>query len=296
MADVVIKHAATVVLLRDGAAGRPEVLMVKRHRKSAFMGSAYVYPGGKLDDDDTTETALGFCQGLSPQQAAQMMAPVGTRDPEDEPITPAQAVGLFVAAIREVFEESGLLLADDEHGAQMDFTAPDVQERFANWRTQLQQGKASMTQMAQQEKLTYNLEGLVYFSHWITPPIEKRRFNTRFFLTRAPKGQTPLQDNHEVVDARWLTPKEALELGDSGKIMLAPPTARTLEDLSAFDTVDDALKAAATQPVITILPRFDSVDGEMTLFMPRDPRFAHPASVPGMTSMAMRDGRWRSVR
>lgn len=294
-ADTPIHHAATVIMLRDRDAGGVELLMVKRHSRSSFMPSVYVYPGGRLDDEDTTAQTAARCRGVRADEALARMLPTAPRGEEDAPLKQAEALGLYVAAIREAFEESGLLLATGPSGDAVSFEDPAIKARFEVHRKALQRGELSMTAMARAEGLRFELDALRYVAHWITPDFEKRRFNTRFFLARAPEGQQPVHDNQEVVDAVWLSPEEALAGADAGRMMLAPPTARTLERMQGFERVEALMSALSAQPVVSILPRFEAIDGETTLLMPGDARWPSPVKVPGHTRMQMKDKRWRSV-
>lgn len=279
------KHAATIVLVRPRkGAGTPEIFMVKRHRKSGFMASAYVYPGGKLDPGDAHPDILARTAGMTAQEAAKRLEPDGPRLEPDEPLTSAQALAIHVAAVREVFEEAGILLAD---GLEVDEPTLDA------WRAELTD-TASFGALIKREDLTLRPDHLHYFAHWITPPIERRRFNTRFFVAVAPDGQEGYHDDVETVDSAWLTPSQALDKYKAGDIQLAPPTFRTLEDMAAFETTDSLLHGMVPQQIPSIMPRFDSIDGEMTMLLPGDPLFPAELPVQGPTRVVLEDGRWCS--
>ena len=267
------RHAATIVLVRPraGGDGAPEIFLVKRHRKSGFMASAYVYPGGKLDAEDSLPAVLASTSGLSAQAAFDRLAPSGPRLDDDAALTPEQALAVHVAGVREVFEEAGILLAQG-----LDATE-DVLDA---WRAEIN-GELSFNALVARESLTLRPDQLHYFAHWITPSIESRRFNTRFFLAVAPDGQEGYHDETETVDSAWLRPAEALDRYSRGEIQLAPPTFRTLEDMAAFDSADSLLSGMVPARVPTIMPRFDSIDGTMTMFMPGDPLYPSPVPVSG---------------
>lgn len=286
-------HAATVVLVRDRAEDL-ELFMVKRHRKSGFMASAYVYPGGKLDARDATPETAAHCRGLGDEAARELFEPSGERLRDDTPLTPGEGVGVFMAAIREMFEEAGVLLAYDATGQMLSFEAPDLRQRFEAHRRALIAETLSMTALAELEGLSFGLDALHYFAHWITPEIEPRRFNARFFLARAPRGQEPLHDAHETVESQWLSPREALDLYAADAIQLAPPTLRTLEDMAAFRSVDALLEGMVRRPVPAIMPRFEQLDGTLTLLLPGDPLYPSDAPVTGPTRVQMEGGRWWS--
>jgi 8-oxo-dGTP pyrophosphatase MutT (NUDIX family) len=280
-----IRHAATIVLVRPRAATQePEIFLVKRHRKSGFMASAYVYPGGKLDADDSHTDMLARTRGLSPEAALHRLAPAGPRLDDDVTLTGVEALAVHVAGVREVFEEAGILLAD---GLEATGEVLDA------WRTEIN-ADLGFRDLVARESLTLRPDQLHYFAHWITPDIEPRRFNTRFFLALAPDGQEGYHDETETVDSAWLAPAEALDRYAKGEIMLAPPTFRTLEDMAAFDTAASLLRGMVPDTVPTIMPRFDSVDGVMTMFMPGDPEYPSPVPVIGPTRVVLIDGRWWS--
>jgi 8-oxo-dGTP pyrophosphatase MutT (NUDIX family) len=222
------------------------------------------------------------------------MAPKGGRLEDDLLLTPAQCLGLFVAAIREVFEEAGVLLARRGEGRPLSFEEPETARRFDSHRRQLHEGTLSMTEMARREDLVYSLDRLQYFAHWITPTVEKRRFNTRFFMARSPPGQEPLHDKTETVDSAWLTPEQALEAYNAGEIQLAPPTMRTLEEMLGAPSSEALISAATRSRPVTILPRFETIDGEMTILLPGDPLYPCRDGVEGPTRVVMSQGRWWS--
>ena len=288
-------HAATVVLVRERADDF-ELFMVKRHKKSSFMASAYVYPGGKLDPRDATPETARHCIGATQAEAASRLTPPeGSGLDDDAPLSPGEALGMYVAAIREVFEESGVLLAQDrESGETVAFDTEEREARFEGYRAALHSGELSMTELAEAEDLTYGLDRLHYFAHWITPVVEPRRFNARFFLARAPEGQEPLHDDKESVDSAWLSPSEALALYSEGKIQLAPPTMRTLEDMAAFDGLEALVEGLASSRPVPIMPRFEELEGTLTLLLPGDPLYPSERPVSGPTRVQMSEGRWWS--
>jgi len=286
-------HAATVVLVRDRAEDL-ELFMVKRHGKSAFMASAYVYPGGKLDARDATPETARHCRGRDDASARAAFEPAGTRLDDDVALAPGEGVGVLVAAIREVFEESGVLLASDASGQMLSFEVPEVRARFEAHRSALNAGTLSMTALAEAEGLTFSLDALRYFAHWITPAIEPRRFNARFFIARAPEGQEPLHDAAETVESQWVTPSEALALYAAGTIQLAPPTMRTLEDMAAYRSVDALLAGLPGERLPALMPRFEELDGMMTLLLPGDPLYPSEGPVSGATRFQLDQGRWWS--
>jgi glyoxylase-like metal-dependent hydrolase (beta-lactamase superfamily II)/8-oxo-dGTP pyrophosphatase MutT (NUDIX family) len=212
MAALVPRPAATLILLRDGAAG-PEVLMLQRAKSAAFLGGAYVFPGGSLDPADA---------GLSYR--------VLGLDTESKALEPP--VGYWIAAVRECFEEAGVLIACDVEGRLI----PALRaERLMAWR------ERPFAELLEKEDLYLPAGELAYFGHWITAPGRSRRFDTRFFVAAAPEGQQGSHDANETVHELWITPREALERAERGEIELVFATQHTLRDLSRFGKVEDAM-------------------------------------------------------
>lgn len=294
--EVPLVDAATVIVLREAVDGF-EVFLVRRHHKSGFMANVYVYPGGKLDASDCTERAAAHVRGLSAVDACARLN-------IDEPSY--LGLGLFLAGVRETFEESGILLAC-RAGCEdwIDLTSdPEVAERFAGYRRALITGELSMTELAERENLVISLENIGYFAHWITPYIEKRRFDTRFFVTLLPPNQRPLHDAVETTDSLWIRPQDALERYFSGTLLLAPPTIRTLEQLAEFPGAQAVLDASKVHNPPAILPHIFEREGISTMVMPGDAEY--PADDPnyavgtpvldGVTRMQLLEGRWKSIR
>lgn len=274
MADVTPaepRDAATVLLLREESAGF-SVFMVRRHAKAGFMAGAYVFPGGILDQDDR---AWSRVVGRSPSDAADLLG-------EDDATL---ALALHVAAVRETFEEAGVLLADG---------LGDVD--LASVRTRLNAG-GSFPALADEHDFTLRLDGLAPWSRWVTPTIERRRYDARFFVARAPERQRANHDQIEVTAGEWLTPSAALERWASGSIQLPPPTLRTIEQLDTLRSIDAVFEtASAAGAPAPVQPHFVQ-DGDVpTLTLPGDP--AHPLDerrIWGSTRFALIDGRFRST-
>lgn len=222
------RDAATVILLRGGTAGPSEVFLMRRHRKQAFMGGAHVFPGGGLDEADADPELAAYIDGVTAAAARRLL---------QEPDLPdAGGLAFFIAAIRETFEEAGVLLARDTSGRPVDLTDPDKVARFASYRLDLHGHRLSLTELARREELRYAPDLLIPYSRWITPGIEPRRFDTRFFLARLPEGQAPVHDRIELSESRWMTPDFALHEHAAGRIVLMPPTLKTIEELCAVST------------------------------------------------------------
>jgi len=228
---VVPRPAATVVLLRDGQAG-PEVLLLLRQRRTGFVPGAYVFPGGRLDaaDDD-----------------ARLAALVAGRHSAEPPRA------YWAAAARELFEETGVLLARTAAGEP----APDAHAdpALAEARRALLEDRSTLGDVLAARSLYLDLSAVVYFAHWITPVAEPRRFDTRFFLAALPTGQRAVHDPREMDAAVWLTPAAALARFHEGALPMVFPTVHSLELIDGFGTVAEVLTAFRGCVVRTVLPR-----------------------------------------
>ncbi len=229
---IIARHASTVLLLRDSARGI-EVFMERRHIQSDFVGGAYVFPGGRVDPEDRVDEAL--CQGLTDREASDRLR-------LDE-----GGLTFYVAAIRECFEEAGVLLAYDEAGELLDFSDPGVGRRFEGLRGELNAGRQSLLDIAARERLRLATDRISYWAHWITPEGQPRRYDTRFFVTRAPRNQVAIHDDHELTSSAWVTAEEALERARRREWMIIFPTIRNLQKLAGFKTADEAIAAAEAQ-------------------------------------------------
>ncbi len=246
--------AASVVLLRDSAAG-PETLLLRRHQSSGFVPGAYVFPGGRLDEgDDDPGLVGGIAESL---QRGGVGSGGGGADAAAGPLEPPAAC--WAAGMREVFEETGVLLAADRGGRP----APDAaaEPHLAEWRERLMNARAGLAALLEAERLEPALGDVVYFAHWITPLAEPRRYDTRFFLARLPDGRQVAPDPREMTDALWLTPAAALARFQAGSLPMVFPTVKVLETLVGFSTVADALDGFRGQSVETVLPRLVRAEG-----------------------------------
>jgi 8-oxo-dGTP pyrophosphatase MutT (NUDIX family) len=265
------RPAASVVLLRDAGDG-VEVLMLKRHGLSDVLGGAFVFPGGKLDANDAALHA-GDHLDAPAQLLHQRLGEAGV----DE----ATAAGLYVAAIRETFEESGLLLA---HGL-----SPDAAAEAA---ARLRDGVA-FNAMLSALGLRLQCGALVPWSRWITPPGSlNKRFDTRFFAARAPADGVARHDGRETTETVWLRPRPALQSYWEGAMPLAPPQIMTLAHLARYDSVDQALADARSRPPALVEPHI-LFEGDMRVMCyPGDAE--HPVAaraMPGPLRLVMRNQR-----
>jgi len=236
------RPAATIVLLRDEAHGL-EVLLMKRSRSAGFVPGAYVFPGGRVDGTDADAAVLARLDGLSPTVAAERLA-----IPEGDP----PAIAYYLAALREAFEETGILVAERADGIAPPTAAEDAV--VDEVRNDLMADHITFAGALQRLKARVQGDSIEYIAHWITPTPEPRRYDTRFFAARVAEGATPIVDPREMSDAVWLSPREALSRCDRGTLPMVFPTIKTIEELARYGNVDDALDGFGAATVRTILP------------------------------------------
>jgi len=257
--SVPLRDAATVMLLRDGSDG-VEVCMLQRNLKSDFVGGAYVFPGGGVDPEDAEPDLEEIFVGRTDADASRL---VGVE---------RAGLAFWVAAIRESFEEAGVLLAVDDDGRVVSFSDDRVAARFETHRADVDQGRRRLAAVCLEEGLRLDVGSIHYFSRWITPLGAPRRYDTRFFVAAAPEEQEALHDDHEVIGTRWLTPAEALADHEAGRITMIFPTVRTMVALSQFETADAVLAHTAAQGAIEpVLPLIEDIGGGMRIVLPGDP-------------------------
>lgn len=255
---VPVRDAATVMLVRDGSEGL-EVFMLRRNLNSDFVGGAFVFPGGAVDPTDGGPEVDEVVWGRDDAAASALLD------------LPSGGLAFWVAAIRESFEEAGLLLAYGPDGTIVDLQDPTVAARFAAARAEVDAGGLRMVDLCRREKLRLAVDGIHYFSRWVTPLGAPRRYDTRFFIAHAPQSQTPLHDDREVIAQLWVRPADALARHEAGELELIFPTIRTLEALSRFETADAAVEHAATVATIDpVLPRIVQDDGGLRIVLPGD--------------------------
>lgn len=271
--DQVPLPSSTVMVVRDGSSGI-EVLMVRRHSDSGVLGGVYVFPGGKLDADDSA-IPVEWLDG-SPSQCVSALA---------EPVMDeATAVGLHVAALRETFEECGLLLGLPHK----DELVPLLRAATAAGQTFAQGLHALQAPVA--------VSSVIPWSRWVTPrmpSMTRKRFDTRFFLSVAPAGQEAVHDNHEATEVAWLTPAAAMQRYWEGHLDMAPPQLMSLCELGAFADVASAVAHARARSPILIEPHPFDEDGRRVICYPGDP--SHPIAErvwPGPTRVTHRNRRF----
>lgn len=268
--DREIRDAATVMLVRDGAAGRMEVFMLRRNLRSDFVGGAYVFPGGAVDDADRHANLEAVCEGRSDAQASALLG------------VEVGGLAFWVAAVRECFEEAGVLLAYDRSGELLSFADPEVAARFTAHRRAVDSGDRLLVELCDLEGLRVAADRIHYFSHWITPVGPPRRYDTRFFVTAAPPEQAPLHDDRETIANLWVNPRDALDRHVAGELDLIFPTIKNLEAIARFERSADLLAvAAAVEDVPTVLPRITADAHGMRILLPGDPGYDVATPPPG---------------
>jgi len=247
--------SATIVLLRDGPGG-PEMLLVRRRAGDAF-GDSYAFPGGVVDADESA--AREFCGGLTTAEAnAALQVPVNGLD-------------YYSSAIRELFEETGVLLARAASGEWA-----GANPAFRELRKQVDEGVLAWAEFLRKHDLVMACDALHYFAHWETPLRAPKRWSARFFVAEMPAGQDAHHDSHELTDSRWLSAADALSTARDGEIKLPFPTARNLEILSKFSSVNELIRWASRRPrygVDKIRPVLVKLDGKTKFVIPGDPDY-----------------------
>ncbi len=253
------RPAATLLLLREASAA-PEVFMLQRTSKAAFLPGAFVFPGGALDPDDASERAAQRVRGLDDTQASSRMG------------LPSGGLAYWIAAARECFEESGILLVFDSKDLPID---PRRAENLEPFRNELNAGSLQFSEFLEKENLYIHAHEIAYYSHWITAPGRPRRFSTRFFVACAPEGQHGAHDRSETVHSVWISPREAIERGKRGEIELIFPTRSTLSDLASIQTPRAVLEHARSLGDIEVNAACWALDheGSQRLFLSADPPY-----------------------
>jgi 8-oxo-dGTP pyrophosphatase MutT (NUDIX family) len=262
MGTLVPRDAATVMLVRDSDVG-PEVFMLRRTPNAAFVGGFFVFPGGAVDAADRAVDVEHVCDGLTDSEASEQLG------------LESGGLAFWVAAIRECFEEAGVLLARDASGEVVRFDDAEVAFRFSEHRAGVHRGDSRLVDLCHVEGLRLVTDAIHYVSHWITQAGEPRRFDTRFFVAQAPEAQTPLHDDVETVASMWVRPRDALARCAAGELQLIQPTIKNLELLVPHATTDDVMAAAAAivRPP-TIEPRLRMDQGRIVgVVLPGEPGF-----------------------
>jgi len=251
------RAAATIVVVRDGATGL-EVLLSRRADGTDYSSGAWVFPGGIVDRGD--REAHAACAGLDDGEASGRLG------------VEHNGLDFWVAAIRECFEESGLLFAYGAGGGMVDLHGGDA-ARLAGWRGALHRGERSIAELCAGEGVRLAVDQIVYLSHWLTPLGRPKRYDTRFFVGAAPATQTALFDGTEMVEQMWIAPADAL--ARSGSLKLLTPTQKTLGLVGRFSDVATLMAwAAAPRDVPLTMPRVATGGAGMRPVLPDEPAWA----------------------
>jgi 8-oxo-dGTP pyrophosphatase MutT (NUDIX family) len=239
--------ATTVLLVRD-IADSFEVFMVTRHHKIDFASGALVFPGGKLDPQDSDEALLATCQGQ------------GLGDEE---------LAVRICGIRETFEEAGVLLAREKGNGEM-LGGERLADLARFYREALHSGDVSLLEIVQKEDLTLGCDQLTLFARWVTPSFFPRRFDAFFFLAQAPKDQVASHDDIESTDSVWTTPAGALTDADEGRKTVIFATRMNLQKLGRFDSTAALLAGTRAEEIVTVEPRVEEKDGDVIYRIPAE--------------------------
>ena len=206
----VLKDAATVILIRPSKSVDWEIFLARRHQNQAFMAGAYVFPGGQLEEVDNDPELNKYIKTADVFDPCRLL--------QDSGLPSEKALGFFIAAIRETFEEAGILLGGKTIGHYVSFHDEKVLKRFNDYRHQLNASQITLAGIAQKEEISIYPDALIPYAHWITPEFEKKRFSARFFLAKLPPDQTPVADTTELTESIWITPQKALEMHREQKL------------------------------------------------------------------------------
>lgn len=239
--------AATILLCNDRPEGI-ETFMVVRHHQIDFASGALVFPGGKVTEEDGSAEIEALCDGLD--------------------TVPEGHLSFMVAAIREAFEESGVLLAR-KIGEDRLISRENL-EPLDQYRDPLARGELPLLEFLMTHELRLALDTLRHYAHWITPTFMPKRFDTHFYIADAPEGQIALHDGSESVDSVWITAKQLLKEADEGKWTVIFPTRCNLELLAKFDTIEDFRRWGAEQGIAEILPWIDQRGDTPYICIPED--------------------------
>jgi 8-oxo-dGTP pyrophosphatase MutT (NUDIX family) len=267
-------HAAATVLLLRESAGELEVLMMRRGAGLAFMAGMWVFPGGRVDQADASAALRGRILPAAPDAWRGRLCSF-----EGEPLEEDAALALHVAACRETFEESGVLLARDRTGAPCTAVRS---ARLQAERAAVASNAAAFAELLEREDLYLDLAPLVYWSHWITPSLEPKRFDTRFFAIAVPPDQAASADFGELTEHAWVRPARLQQALERREIRVVPPTLLTLEDLdeshARHGSLAAMLDAERNRPTPPVMPRIEVRTDEFRVVMPWDPGYA---AIPG---------------
>ncbi len=287
--EVPIRPASTVVMVRptsdapsgsdapdaapsEAGAGASasssfEVFMVRRNPRSEFVGGAFVFPGGAVDPADSEVEHL--VSDLDDAAASQMLG------------LSQGGLAWLVAAARELFEEAGILLAVDDSGTPIDPEAdPAFAARMTRCRAELNARGTTFPSILESLGVKLALRDLHFFSHWVTPPGQPRRYDTRFFVCRKPPAQDPAHEGEEATDSVWISPEAAIAAAARGAMTIIFPTLKNLERLASFDSIDDLLRWARDARPEATRPRVSLKDGTLRILLPGEEGYEDAGGLP----------------
>jgi 8-oxo-dGTP pyrophosphatase MutT (NUDIX family) len=239
--------SGTIILLRDDDTEGLEIFMVVRHHQIDFASGALVFPGGKISPQDEDPDLAGRCDGADP-----------------DPVLRAVQIG----AIREAFEEAGVLLA--RPAGSGDLIDGERLKTLEHCRDELHGGELALAEFLEREDLRLACDRLTRFAHWVTPEMMPKRFDTHFFIARAPEDHVLAHDGHESVDSVWISPPRELEEAEAGTRTVIFPTLRNVELLGESGDVEAATTAAQAREIVTVLPWIEQRDDGNWLRIPEE--------------------------
>lgn len=231
---VPVRPAATIMLIDD----RPDlqVFMMQRHAKTVFAGGMWVFPGGAVDHQDDPAYYAEVSLHRTDREVSDLLGLAGG------------GLAYYMAAVRETFEEAGVLLAVHREDGSALMIPDAARARFNSYRHRLNRGDIEFRPILEMEGLLADVSQMHYIARWITPPGGPRRFDARFFIARIPQNQEPLHDNNELVGSAWLAPAEVLQRFGAGDMAMISPTLRMVKNLALFSSADEVIRSAAKNP------------------------------------------------
>jgi 8-oxo-dGTP pyrophosphatase MutT (NUDIX family) len=235
--------------------------MLRRNARSEFMASVFVFPGGAVDEADADAPVFGVSDEVASTRLGLLIG----------------GLSFYVASLRELFEEAGLLIVANDEGHEIRFTTPSDLARLVEYRRALNAREVSFSEVLRRENVRLDLRGVAYLAHWITPVGPPRRYDTRFFVALAPQGQPATHDANELDADRWMRPVDALAAHERGEFDMVRPTIKNLEAISHFSTAIEVVDyARALGPITAIEPRIMERDGVGVIVIPGDEGFNDP--------------------
>jgi len=225
--------ASSLILIRQGS--ELEVFLTQRHPQLKFLGGFYAFLGGRRDEEDFSPQAIKRMKAKNLKEKAEA---VDSEEGFEE------RLGYYATAIREAFEEAGILLVCDREQNPVSISS-ELKEKLAQSRLLLQNEKLKFIELLEELDLYYDLDRLFWFAHWITPKTSPKRFDTQFFCAPLPKGQTPEIYAQEISQGIWITPQQALERWKKQEIKMIPPTLASLDRLSQYRKIEELIKSLA---------------------------------------------------